>query len=125
MSFDDIEKLDCEGRYDIFLAMVAEERDVWVLVNGDEEFLKIHSEDHDVEYAAVWPHADFASNYAASSAEKLTPKSISVPVFFSKWVPGLEGDSLAVGVFPKAGKDVWIIEPSELKSDLQDEFSAF
>ena len=31
----DIEKLDCEARYEIFLSMVAEERDIWLLINDD------------------------------------------------------------------------------------------
>ncbi|MFL0800251.1 MAG: DUF2750 domain-containing protein [Agarilytica sp.] len=123
-SFEDIVKLGCEERYEIFLDMVAEERDIWILVNEDKQFLKIYAEDDDSEFLPVWPHSDFTSVYSKGSPEKLTPKCVSVPEFFTKWVPGLEGDELKVGVFPNSGIDVWVMEPSELKSDLQEAFSA-
>ena len=120
---DVIKSLDSESRYEVFLSLVAEERDIWILVNDDNEFLKIHFEDQDLEYLPIWPNAEFAEDYCASANEKLTTKSITVPEFFTKWVPGLEGDRLLVGAFPVAGSDVWLTEPSELKSDLQDTFS--
>jgi len=123
ISMKDIEKLDCEARYEIFLSMVAEERDIWLLINDDMEFLKIHSEEHDIEYLPIWPHADFTKTHRNGSDGNLSPKCISVPEFFAKWVPGLERDSLKIGVFPNSGADVWIMEPSEVKNDLQDEFS--
>ncbi len=123
ISFKEIEKLDCESRYEIFLSMVAEEREIWVLVNDEQEFLKIHSEDHDIEYLPVWPHADFTKYHCETSSQKLYPKNISAPQFFAKWIPGLVNDGLKVGVFPNAESEVWIMEPSEVKSDLQDEFS--
>ena len=125
ISFKEIEKLDCDGRYEIFLNMVAEERDIWLLVNESMEFLKIYSEDHDIEYLPIWPHEDFTKYHASSSSQKLSPKCVSVPEFFAKWVPGLDRDGLKVGVFPNSGDDVWITEPSELKEDLQEEVSNF
>ncbi len=125
ISFEEIEKLDCESRYEIFLQMVAEEREVWVLINEKNEFLTIHSEDHDIEYLPVWPHSDFTKHHSTSSNEKLTAKCIAVPEFFAKWIPGLEGDGLQVGVFPSYKSDVWIMEPLEVKSDLQEEFANF
>lgn len=125
MNLEEIEKLDCESRYEIFLELVAEERDIWILINEDNEFLTNHLEDGETKYLPVWPSSDFAQRYCEKSSEKLIPKSISVPQFFSKWVSGLEGDDLQVGVFPISGMDVWIMEPSEFKSDLQEEFSNF
>lgn len=125
ISFEEIEKLDCESRYEVFLQMVDEERDVWILINEKSEFLTIHSEDHEIEYLPVWPHSDFTRHHSISANEKLTAKCVSIPEFFSKWISGLEGDGLKVGVFPTAGSDVWIMEPSEFKSDLQEEFSNF
>lgn len=125
ISFEDIEKMDCESRYEIFLSLVADEREIWVLINSSNEFLKIHAEDDDVEYLPVWPHADFAASYVQSSGENLTAKNITVPEFFARWVPGLDRDGLKVGVFPIKDVDVWILDPQELKSDLQDEFSNF
>lgn len=115
--------LSSEERYDLFLSMVAEEREIWILLNGNEEFLKIYSQDHDIEYLPVWPSADSTEAYNNDTTEKLCPKSISLPHFLAKWVAGLKNDNLKVGVFPNAGEEVWIMEPEELKSDIQDEIS--
>ncbi|MGP4844400.1 DUF2750 domain-containing protein [Marinobacter sp. 1Y8] len=114
--------LNGEERYDYFLSEVAEDREIWILVNAENRFLKIVSEDGDVEYLPVWPRSDFAQNYA-EDADGLQPKSISLPEFFKKWVPGLESDGLEIGVFPGLDKTLWITEPAELKNDLQDEMS--
>ncbi|KPQ27587.1 MAG: Protein of unknown function (DUF2750) [Marinobacter excellens HL-55] len=116
--------LDGEERYDYFLSLVAEEREVWILVNADNRFLKISSEDEGVEYLPVWPASAFALEYA-KGAEDLSPKSISLPDFFRKWVPGLTKDGLEVGVLPGLDKTVWITEAEELKRDLQDAMSDF
>lgn len=57
-------EMDGEERYDYFLSQVAEDREIWILVNNDSRFLKIASDDGDVEYLPVWPTAAFASEYA-------------------------------------------------------------
>jgi hypothetical protein len=116
--------LDGEERYDFFLSQVAQERELWILVNADNRFLKISSDDDGVEYLPVWPASDFAADYAAGTDE-LTPLGISLPDFFRKWVPGLTRDGLEVGVFPGLDKILWITEPEELKRDLQDAMSDF
>ncbi|MFO8141829.1 MAG: DUF2750 domain-containing protein [Marinobacter sp.] len=116
--------LDGEERYDYFLSQVGEEREIWILVNTESRFLKISSEEDGVEYLPVWPASAFALDYA-KDAEDLSPKSISLPDFFRKWVPGLTKDGLEVGVFPGLDKTVWITEAEELKRDLQDAMSAF
>ncbi len=116
--------MDGEERYDFFLSHVAEEREVWILVNADNRFLKISADDEGVEYLPVWPASEFAKDYADGS-DGLVPLSISLPDFFRKWVPGLTKDGLEVGVFPGLDKTLWITEPEELKRDLQDAMSDF
>ena len=117
-------ELDGEERYDYFLSQVGEEREIWILVNTENRFLKIVSEDGDVEYLPVWPSEAFAVEYSKGS-EDLTPKCIPLPDFFRKWVPGLTKDGLDVGVLPGVDATLWITEPEELKRDLQDELSSF
>jgi hypothetical protein len=111
--------MDGEERYDYFLSEVVEEREIWILVNAENHFLKIVSEEDGVSYLPVWPGAGFAADYADASAD-LSPKSISLPDFFKKWVPGLSRDGLEIGVLPGADGELWITEPEELKSDLQE-----
>ena len=120
-SLEQILGMNGEERYDYFLNEVLEEREIWSLVNGDNHFLKLESEDEGVAYLPVWPSAVFAAAYGNDS-DDLSPKSISLPDFFKKWVPGLTKDGLEIGVFPGADDTLWITEPEELKRDLQDEF---
>lgn len=115
-------EMDGEERYDFFLDAVAEEREVWILVNADNRFLKIVSEEDGVAYLPVWPGEAFAADYAKAAGD-LSPKSISLPDFFKKWVPGLTGDGLEVGVFPGAQSELWITAPEELQRDLQEVLS--
>lgn len=121
---NDILQMDGEERYDYFLSEVAEEREIWILINADNQFLKIVSEEDGVAYLPVWPSAGLAADYAKGAAD-LSPKTISLPDFFKKWVPGLSKDGLQVGVLPGEDGELWITEPEELKSDLQEVMSAF
>ena len=78
MSSEDLNQvmeMDGEERYDYFLSQVAEEREIWILVNGQSQFLKIASDDGDVEYLPVWPAPAFAAEYA-NGGDELTPRSI-------------------------------------------------
>ena len=59
--------MDGEERYDYFLDAVVEVRELWILVNGDNQFLKIVSEEDGVGYLPVWPAEGFAADYAAAS----------------------------------------------------------
>ncbi len=122
--FESIVRLSCEERYDYFLSMVGEEKEIWILVNADKQFLKIYAEDDGYEYLPIWPNSDLASGYCKASAD-LVPKGISLPEFFKKWIPGLKRDSLEVGVLPGEDATVWITGPEELQKDLQDELSSF
>jgi hypothetical protein len=115
-------EMDGEERYDYFLDVVAEEREVWILVNADNRFLKIVSEEDGAAYLPVWPGEDFAVDYAKEAGD-LSPKAISLPDFFKKWVPGLTRDGLEVGVFPGAQSELWITAAEELQGDLQEVLS--
>lgn len=119
----DPSQLDCESRYDYFLTSIGEEREVWILINDENQFLKIFSEEDDLEYLPVWPKEEDAKNYLETAEEQLTPKSIALPEFLNRWISGLQNDGIDVGVFPGPDKSVWVIDPSELKSDIQDELA--
>ncbi len=119
-SIDQLSELDYEGRYDAFLTIVADTREIWILINSDQAFLKIYSEDDQQEYVPVWPSSETAKRYAKESGENLEPKAISVPEFYQRWVPGLRGDGIDVGVFPSTDGYIWLTSAEELKQDLKD-----
>ncbi|WP_444930103.1 DUF2750 domain-containing protein [Microbulbifer sp. SSSA002] len=117
--------LDCEDRYEHFLSVTGEEREVWILVDSQNCFLKIHTdEDGGFEYLPVWPSAELACAYAENEAG-LTPKSIPLPQFLNKWLPGLKNDNIEIGIFPAPDKSVWITNSEELGSDLREELNNF
>ena len=117
--------LDCEARYEFFLDLVGEEREVWILVNSDEHFLKLHSEDQGgFEYLPLWPSSAFAEAYASAETD-LKSRGIPLPQFLNRWLPGLEKDGIEVGVFPGSDNSVWITDPADLEQDLRDELSRF
>ena len=120
----DLSKLDCESRYDYFLSAVGEEREVWILINDDDCFLKIYSEEEGFEYLPVWPTEADAQAYLQTSGEDLKTMSIALPEFLNKWITGLTKDDLVVGVSPGEDKSVWLTEPAELKADIQEELSS-
>lgn len=116
--------LSCEERYDYSLSKIVEEKEIWILVNNNNEFLKIYAEEDGFEYLPVWPSVETAGLYAEQSKD-LSAKCISLPEFLKKWVSGLKRDKLEIGVFPGSDHTVWITEPEELKYDIQDELSNF
>lgn len=118
-------ELDYEGRYETFLSAVAEEREIWILVNDSEEFLKNYSEEDQQEYVPVWPSSESASRYAEEAGEPLEPKALSLPEFYQRWVPGLSRDGIEVGVYPASDGYVWMTTAKELKQDLDDAMSQF
>lgn len=128
MSNEDLSEilgLTTEDRYEYFLDVVGEEREIWILINNQEHFLKLHSdEEGGFEYLPVWPSTEFAAAYAADDAD-LKPKGIPLPQFLKRWLPGLDKDGIEVGVFPGRDKSVWITEPTDLEQDLRDELSRF
>jgi len=117
--FDSALNLKCDARYDYFLKKVADWGELWILVNDDEQFLKLFSEDDDIEYVPIWPHSDFATEYAKSSEDALYAKKITLDVFYERWIPGLQGDELQISVFPNSDETVWIIEAEDLLEDLE------
>ncbi|QSP94789.1 DUF2750 domain-containing protein [Marinobacter salinisoli] len=120
--YDQVLEMDGEERYDYFLDAVVAEREIWILVNAASQFLKIVSEEDRVAYVPVWPSDAFAREYA-KGAEDLSPKAISLPDFFKKWVPGLTRDGIDIGVIPGTERELWITEPEQLKRDLQEVLS--
>ncbi|AJQ92083.1 DUF2750 domain-containing protein [Gynuella sunshinyii] len=113
--------LDCEERYDYFLTKVAEEREVWILVNQEELFLKNYTEDNS-EYVLVWPDESLARAYS-KDLDGFSPRSIPLPQFFNKWIPGLTQDDIDIGVFPGLDDDLWVASPAELETELKAELA--
>ena len=119
-------KLDCEQRYEYFLSEVVESREIWILVNSENQFLKLFSEDEGYEYLPVWPTSALAAAYVTGADEDLRAKAISLPDFLKKWISGLQRDKLQVSIFPTStDSTLWLMAPTELQDDLKEELARF
>lgn len=121
-SLQEIYEMDSESRYDFTLSYVVEEREIWILINQENQFLKIFSEDEAFEYLPIWPSEQLAEAYAQGETD-LEAMSISLPEFLNKWVPGLEKDQLELGVLPGNDSTVWVTDASAFKNDIQEELA--
>ena len=50
---------------------------------------------------------------------------IELDSFLETWLPNLNKDGLNVGVLPNLGIDVWIIDPLDLKEELENELQQY
>lgn len=116
---ENILQFNCEQRYDYFLNKVADWGELWILVNDDQLFLKLYSEDDDLDYVPVWPHQRFAESYAANLDEPLQPRKLELDTFFERWLPGLSRDGLSINIFPVQDENVLIVTPAEFREDLE------
>lgn len=127
MSRDELSNLlalSCEERFDYCVAQIVEEKEIWILINQDKQFLKIYSEDEAFEYLPIWSSRELAKQYSEDTAN-LEPKSISLPEFMKRWVPGLMKDNVEIGVFPGSDSTIWITDAEDFQKDLQDELLNF
>lgn len=116
---ENILQLGCETRYDYFLNKVADWGELWILVNAEQQFLKLYAEDEDLEYVPVWPHEIFAQHYASNLEEPLQPRKLDLETFFERWLPGLTRDGLSIDIFPVQDDNVLLVTPAEFRDDLE------
>lgn len=111
--------LTCAERFTYCLDKIADWGELWILVNDDEHFLKLISEESQQEYVPIWPHAKLAEHYAIDSDTPLSAKKISLETFFERWIPGLAEDGYSVSVFPGAEDAAWIMEIEDFQEELE------
>ena len=116
-----ISNLAAHERYDYFLKKVSDWEEIWSL----------HSPEGWVEFSAdgeiclpLWPHPDFAQQWAVGDWSDCKPKAIALDVWLERWTKGLEGDETVLAVFPVNEEEGYILSPQELHDDLMAELSA-
>ena len=98
-------------------------RNFWILEDNNENFLIITPQ-QDLEYLPVWPHTDYALAFH-EVYPSLKPSRIQLDTFLEIWLPNLNNDGLKVGVLPNLGTTVWIIDPLDLKEELENELKQY
>jgi Protein of unknown function (DUF2750) len=117
--FNKAQSLNCAERFTYCLDRVADWGELWILVNDDEHFLKLLSEEDQQEYLPIWPHPKLAEHYAIDAETSLTAKKISLETFFGRWIHGLAEDGYSISVFPGAADAAWIMEAEDFQEELE------
>ncbi|AEY00973.1 hypothetical protein GU3_06085 [Oceanimonas sp. GK1] len=105
-----------DERFNHFVNRVCEQEEIWILT--DEHGCMMLTTDDDEDCIPVWPHADYAKDWAVGDWKDCTPEAISLNVWLKRWVPGMTDDELLVAVFPTADETGVVVEPYELKDAL-------
>ena len=115
--------LSSKDRYEHFLSKVCDWEELWILENEEGHFL-IVCPDPENEYIPVWPHSEYAKLFG-EDYPSCKPEKLDLSAFIEKWLPGLANDEIKVGVLPNLETTVWIINPLELKAELEAELSQY
>ncbi|GAA0670722.1 DUF2750 domain-containing protein [Rheinheimera tangshanensis] len=115
---DDLNKLsllDAEQRYDYFIQAVADLEKIWILVD-EEGFVLVDADEE--RCIPVWPHAELAELWINGDWAQCQAQAVDIATWLDKWTNGLDGDELAIAVFPHAQEPGVVIGPEEFAETL-------
>ncbi|GHA26315.1 DUF2750 domain-containing protein [Oceanisphaera arctica] len=102
-----------DERFNHFISRVCEHDEIWILT--DEHGCMMLTSDDDEDCIPVWPHAEYAKEWAVDDWSQCKPEAISLKVWQSRWVPGMEDDELMVAVFPTPDATGVVVEPRDVQ----------
>lgn len=111
-----VNKMRAEERFNYCIKEIAKNRKVWILID-EHGCVMLNTEDEDC--VPVWPHEEFANQWATGEWEHCKAESISTAKWFSRWTYGLEDDELAVAVFPNNEEEGVVLYPDEFEFELK------
>ncbi|KHA60492.1 phage-shock protein [Vibrio variabilis] len=111
-----VNKMRAEERFNYCIKEIAKHRKVWILTD-EHGCVMLNTEDEDC--VPVWPHEEFANQWATGEWEHCKAESISTAKWFSRWTYGLEDDELAVAVFPNNEEEGVVLYPDEFAFELK------
>lgn len=112
-----------DKRYEYTIKKVADFEELWSLADNEGWCLIKNSEDN--ECVPVWPAEAFAQEYCTEEWANYCPKSIELAAWLSQWTPGMDRDGRKVAVFPVRGGRAVVVEPCNLKDDLEVELGKY
>jgi hypothetical protein len=118
LTADDLNKLsllDAEQRYDYFIQAVADLEKIWILVD-EEGFVLVDADEE--RCIPVWPHAELAELWINGDWAQCQAQAVDIATWLDKWTTGLDGDELAIAVFPHAAEPGVVIGPEEFSETL-------
>lgn len=115
--FDAAAMLSAEGRYDYFVEKIVAGGEVWSL-SSEEGWVVMRSEEGE-ECLPVWPHEDFAAQWASGEWGDCTPAAIGLDAWVDRWTPGMEKDGTLLAIFPDEHSEGTIVTPGELLHSIE------
>lgn len=125
--FQNVISMSADERYWYLVRRLADAEEVWLLAMQTGSPLTIEGAPGRLIYP-IWPEREFAEAAARERPEWGPVSAIARPLdqFMERWLPGMQRDGHAVGVF-WVGPDLLGIdvEPAVLLQDLQDECAQY
>jgi len=114
--FTRLTKADAEAQYRYFVERCVENRQVWALVDGEDNWAAFGGADEGV-LLCVWPHPRFAETCAYGAWASREPVAVELAIFVDEVLPDLIREGTLVAVFPTEDSAV-PVEPERLMRDL-------
>jgi len=111
-----VSKMRPDERFNYCIKEIAKNRKVWILTD-EHGCVMLNTEDEDC--VPVWPHQEFAEQWATGDWEHCKAEPISTAKWFSRWTYGLEDDELSVVVFPNDTEEGVVLYPDEFETELK------
>lgn len=109
-----------DQRYAYFVSHVVEGNRVFGLMRGDDQWLVWEVEESgDRDVFPVWPHPRLAEAAAGDDHPGFAPQFTDLDEFL-RFLDDLQQEEVLVGVMPYPDGSQLIVEPADLKGDLED-----
>jgi hypothetical protein len=108
-----------DQRYAYFVAHACNDRAVYGLSDGDDDWLVWGDAGGERDVFPIWPHPRLALELAVGELDGFTPAGTDLDEFL-RFLDELHADDLLVGVMPYPDGSQLLVEPEDLKRDLED-----
>ena len=122
--FQSVSKLENGARAEYAVKRFADNRLVWLLASGPEEWCLVEADDGR-ECVPIWPHERFAEACCIEEFASAKPKSVPVDEFAHKWLSGMAKDGRYVAVFPVPGMRGVVVEPYSFEALIMAELAKY
>jgi len=119
-NINELMQMPSEQRYAYLLKEVVSSKEVWILTD-EHGCVMLNSDDEDC--VPVWPSQACAQYWASGDWSHCNPKAISLQDWLERWTSGLEGDDVAVAVFPNPNEEGLVVFPDVFDDDLRKQIS--
>jgi hypothetical protein len=112
----DVAQYSPEQRLDYLVKEIVKHQKVWILTD-DDGCVMLNTDDEDC--APVWPSEAFAQGWATGEWADCKAIAIDLKTWRTRWTYGLEGDNVAIAVFPGEDEQGLVISAQEFDYELQ------